>query len=139
MIIRDLVAKCSQCKIGEVQIHIEAYSENMVRKQFLAKKKTVKCYDCKETVIHNNTPWTMEEVKKFQIYGSFLNSWRGRFVDVYQVPEEWSQGNLKVQNPLNHCVVTVGSNYKNKEYWICIEPYSDYASRIKHADWSEYK
>lgn len=77
-------------------------------------------------------PWTLEEIRSFPCYGGFLNSWRQRFVNIYQPPVEFLQ-----ENPGK--VITVGSNYRTNTFTICLEDYSAYKGRIENADWSEYK
>jgi hypothetical protein len=78
-------------------------------------------------VIHNNTTFSLEEVRKFKRYGSFMNEWRRRLVDVYEHPSDPAR------------LVTVGANHQTNTYWICDEPYTDYKRRIENADWSTYK
>jgi hypothetical protein len=83
--------------------------------------------------IINNTPWSLEKVRTFQRYGGFMNYWRQRKVDVLQPPAEWIAKND------GQWVVSVGFNFQTNTYWICLETFSNYASRIINADWSDYR
>ena len=83
-------------------------------------------------IVHNNTPYILDEVLKFECYGSFLNGWRQRKVYVYQPPVDFLQ-----ENP--NTVISVGYAAYTDQYWICMEPFSTYKSRIVNADWSPYK
>ena len=84
-------------------------------------------------IVHNNTPFTLAEVKTFCRYGGFNNAWRQRYVDVYQPPVEFI-----AEHP-EGTVITVGTNNVTDQIWICVEPFADYKSRILNADWSTYR
>ena|SRR5579863_1520477 len=78
-------------------------------------------------IIHNTTPYTLDDTFNMPTYGRFMNSWRQRFVVVHVHPSDPER------------VITVGRNFATNTTWICDEPRADYASRIDRNDWSEYK
>ncbi len=86
-------------------------------------------------VIHNayNLPWSLDVIRTFPRYGGFRNEWRGRYVDVYQIPPD------KIEERMKEHVVSVGASFDGKTVTIALEPFSDYKSRIVNADWRPYK
>jgi hypothetical protein len=85
-----------------------------------------------EAVLHNNTSLSLAEVRNLPRYGGFVNEWRQRYVDVYQPSVEFLQKNPET-------VISVGFNAQTNTTWICVEPFSNYQSRIQNADWSTYR
>ena len=91
-------------------------------------KSTVRIRPYKPTrTVHNNTKYTMDEIRTFHKYGGFLNEWRERFVEVFKHPDD-PEGR----------VLTIGANYRTDTFWLCDEDMESYAGRIKHNDWRPY-
>jgi hypothetical protein len=81
-------------------------------------------------IVHNNTPFSLAEVKSFCRYGGFINIWQHRYVDVYQPPVEFI-----AEHP-EGIVITIETNHVTDQIWIYGQPYSLYKTRIINADWS---
>ena len=84
-------------------------------------------------IVHNNTPYTLEDVQSFCRYGGFMNPWRQRYVDVYQPPWEF------IRDHPEKTIITVETNHVTDQIWIYSVPFSIYQNRITNADWSIHR
>lgn len=70
--------------------------------------------------VHNNTQWTVDEIRGFKFIHAFTNNWRQRFIEIYQHPTAENR------------VLTIGSNLDKSAQIVCDEHRDDYKREIEN-------
>jgi hypothetical protein len=76
------------------------------------------------TTVHNNTPFSLDEIAKFAVLGETVNKWRQRNITLYQHPTETDM------------VVSVGTIFGQLDYSmtvIAVEPKDAWATALDYA------
>lgn len=72
-------------------------------------------------LVHNNTPFTRQEIEQFVYLGFTKNNWRGRNVSLYQHPTE------------PDLLVSVGTTYDQRMTVLAVEPKSSFKIALGYA------
>jgi hypothetical protein len=75
-----------------------------------------------QTVTHNHTPFSVNQIKSFQYLGRTVDKWRGRNVALYQHPSE------------SDSVVTVGVTFDNSMTVVCVDKKTDWTTALDYAE-----
>lgn len=84
------------------------------------KKKTTPAPKSPETVFHNNTPFSLEEIRSFKVIGTTINGWRQRNVALIQHPTEPDK------------VISRGTTFDRRMCVISVEDKSQWATALDY-------